>query len=256
MPTAELPSVAMWYDRRGHGEPCVLLHPGGAGVDSRALGPTVDALAPVFRVYTPEQRGHGRTPDVAGPASFERMAEDTIAFIDTVIGGPVYLLGCSDGATLALTAALRRPDLVRRLVFAAGVFHRDGWAEGVLDGEPPEFMKQSYGELSPDGIGHYGVMVAKLAAMHDREPALSGADLRAITCRTLVMVADDDEVRLEHAIEAYRSIPDAELAVIPGTSHGLLVEKPGICNQLITEFFTKEPAPTFAPIRRATAKTR
>ena len=255
MPTAELPSVAMWYDERGHGEPCVLLHPGGAGVDSRALGPTVDALAPVFRVYTPEQRGHGRTPDVAGPASFERMAEDTIAFIDTVIGGPVYLLGCSDGATLALTVALRRPDLVRRLVFAAGVFHRDGWAQGVLDGEPPEFMKQSYGELSPDGIGHYGVMVAKLAAMHDREPALSGADLRAITCRTLVMVADDDEVRLEHAIEAYRSIPDAELAVVPGTSHGLLVEKPGICNLLITEFFTKEPVPTFAPIRRGTAKT-
>ena len=85
MPTAELPSVAMWYDERGQGEPCVLLHPGGAGVDSRALGPTVDALALIFRVYTPEQRGHGRTPDVAGPASFERMAEDTIALIDTVI---------------------------------------------------------------------------------------------------------------------------------------------------------------------------
>ena len=77
MPTAELPSVAMWYDERGHGEPCVLLHPGGAGVDSRALGPTVDALALIFRVYTPEQRGHGRTPDVAGPASFERMAANT-----------------------------------------------------------------------------------------------------------------------------------------------------------------------------------
>jgi pimeloyl-ACP methyl ester carboxylesterase len=184
------------------------------------------------------------------------MAADTIAFIDTVIGGPACLLGYSDGAAVALTVALRRPDLVRRLVFAAGVFHRDGWAEGVLDGEPPEFMKQSYGELSPDGIGHYAVMVAKLAAMHDREPALTGADLRAITCRTLIMVADDDEVRLEHAIEAYRSIHDAELAVVPGTSHGLLVEKPGIYNLLITEFLTKEPVPTFAPIRRATAKTR
>jgi pimeloyl-ACP methyl ester carboxylesterase len=256
MPTAELPSVRMWYDERGHGEPCVMLHPGGAGVDSRALDPTVDALAPVFRVYTPEQRGHGRTPDVAGPTSYELMAADTIAFIDTVIGGPVYLLGCSDGAVVALTLALRRPDLVRRLVFAAGVFHHDSWAAGVLDGEPPEFLKQSYGELSPDGIGHYGVMVAKLAAMHAREPALTGADLRAVTCRTLVMVADDDEVRLEHAIEAYRSMPDAELAVVPGTSHGLLVEKPGLCNLMITEFLTKEPVPTFAPIRRATSKTR
>ena len=128
MPTAELPAVAMWYDERGHGDPCVLLHPGGAGVDSRALGPTLEALAEVFRVYAPEQRAHGRTPDIAGPISYELMAADTIAFIETVIGRPVHLLGCSDGAVVALVVALRRPDLVRRLVLAAGVFHCDGWA--------------------------------------------------------------------------------------------------------------------------------
>ena len=52
------------------------------------------------------------------------------------------------------------------------------------------------------------------------------------------------------------NLPDAELAVVPGTSHGLLVEKPGLCNLMITEFLTKEPVPTFAPIRRATSKTR
>jgi pimeloyl-ACP methyl ester carboxylesterase len=255
MPTVELPAVAMWYDDRGHGDPCVLLHPGGAGVDSRALDPTVPALAGFFHVYTPEQRGHGRTPDVAGPASYELMAEDTIAFIEKVIGRPVHLAGCSDGAVVALVVALRRPDLVRRLVLAAGVFHRDGWAPGVLDGEPPDFLERSYGELSPDGPGHYGVVVAKLAAMHAGEPAFTPADLRAVTSRTLVMVADDDEVILEHAIEAYRSLPAAELAVVPGTSHGLLVEKPGLCNLLITEFLTKEPVETYAPIRRAARQT-
>ena len=57
----------------------------------------------------------------------ELMARDTTTFIGTVIGQPVSLLGYSDGAALALTVALRRPDLVSRLVFAAGVFHRDGW---------------------------------------------------------------------------------------------------------------------------------
>jgi len=255
MPTAELPAVAMWYDERGHGDPCVLLHPGGAGVDSRALGPTVAAVAEVCHVYTPEQRGHGRTPDVAGPVSYELMAQDTIAFIETVIGRPVHLAGCSDGAVVALVVALRRPDLVRRLVLATGVFHHDGWGAGVLDCEPPDFLERSYGELSPDGIGHYGVVVAKLAVMHAREPAFTSADLRAVASRTLVMVADDDEVRLEHAIEAYRSLPDAELAVVPGTSHGLLVEKPELCNLLITEFLTKEPVATFAPIRRTPPKT-
>lgn len=250
MPVAELPGVSMWYDERGQGDPCVLLHPGGAGIDSRALDPTLDGLARVFHCYTPEQRAHGRTPDTEGPLSYELMAADTIAFIERVVGGPVYLMGCSDGAVVALQVARRRPGLVRRLVFATGVFHHDGWEKGVLDGEPPEFLRRSYGELSPDGIGHYDVVVAKLAAMHASEPALSASDLRQIAVRTLIMVADDDEVRFEHAIAMCRAMPDAELAVVPGTSHGLLVEKPGLCNLIMTEFLTKDPVQTFAPIRR------
>src|SRR5271166_3980160 len=251
MPTAELDTVEMWYDERGQGDPLVALHPGGAGVDSRALTPNVEAFSRLFHVYTPAQRGHGRTPDVEGPIGYELMAQDTIAFIETVIGQPVYLLGVSDGAIVALTVALRRPDRVRRLVFAAGVFHRDGWAEGILDGEAPDFFKESYAELSPDGIEHYDAVVAKLDAMHRHEPALMPHELGTITCRTLILVADDDEVRLEHAIEMYRSLPDAELGIVPGTSHGLMVEKPDLCNLIVTEFFTKDPAQTFAPIRRA-----
>ena len=251
MPIAELAAVPMWYDERGQGDPLVLLHPGGAGVDSRALAPNLEALSGLFHTYAPEQRAHGHTPDVTGPISYDVMARDTIAFIDLIVGRPVYLLGCSDGAVVALTVALHRPDLVRRLVLAAGVFHHDGWEPGVLDGEPPDFLRRSYAEISPDGAGHYDAVVAKLAAMHEREPTLTRADLRRVTCRTLVMIADDDQVRLEHAAEMYRSLPQGELAVVPGTSHGLLVEKPGLCNLLITDFLTMDPVETYAPIRRA-----
>ena len=251
MPIAELSSVPLWYDDRGRGDPLVLLHPGGAGVDSRALAPNLEALSRLFRTYAPEQRAHGHTPDVGGPISYDVMAGDTIAFIDLVVGRPVYLFGCSDGAVVALTVALHRPDLVRRLVLAAGVFHHDGWEEGVLAGEPPEFLRHSYAEVSPDGAGHYDAVVAKLAAMHESEPTLTPADLGKVTCRTLVMIGDDDEVRLEHAAQMYRSLPQGELAVVPGTSHGLLVEKPDLCNLLIADFLTKDPVETFAPIRRA-----
>jgi pimeloyl-ACP methyl ester carboxylesterase len=98
------------------------------------------------------------------------------------------------------------------------------------------------------------VIVAKLDTMHAHEPSFTHDDLGKIACRTLVMVADDDEVRLEHAVDLYRSLPDAELSVIPGTSHGLLVEKPGLCNMVITEFLSKDPVQTFAPIRRAVSR--
>lgn len=238
MAIAEIGTLPMWYDRRGSGDPLVMLHPGGPGVDSRALMPNVTGLAPLFRVYTPEQRGHGRTPDVPGPYSFELMARDTARFIDRVVGEPVHLFGCGDGAVIALTVALREPSLVRRLVLTAGVFHHDGWVPG---GPPPEFLRLSYAELSPDGARHFDIVAGKLAAMYRTEPAFSPADLETVRCRTLVMVADDDEVRLEHAIEMYRSLAHAELAVVPGTSHGLLVEKPYLCNALIADFLTKEP---------------
>src|SRR5579864_4062301 len=102
MPIAELAAVPMWYDERGQGDPLVLLHPGGAGVDSRALTPNLEALSRLFHTYAPEQRAHGHTPDVGGPVSFDVMARDTITFIDLVVGRPVHLFGCSDGAVVAL----------------------------------------------------------------------------------------------------------------------------------------------------------
>lgn len=247
----ELGEVRTWYDDQGEGEPIALLHPGGA--DARAWRPNLDALAAHFHVFTPERRGHGRTPDVEGPITYELMAGDTIAFLEQVVGGPAHLVGCSAGANVALLVALRRPDLARRVVLVSGVFHRDGWLPDAIDPDasPPEVLARGYAELSPDGAGHFPVVSAKLARMNWEEPTLTATDLSAVTSRTLVMTGDDDEVTLEHAIAMYRALPDGELAVVPGTSHGLLHEKPALCNRIIVDFLTTDPVTTIAPVRRA-----
>jgi len=62
------------------------------------------------------------------------------------------------------------------------------------------------------------------------------------------MVGDDDEVTLEHAIATYRALPDGELIVVPGTSHGLLVEKPELCNRVI---LASSPPVSFRRWRRS-----
>jgi pimeloyl-ACP methyl ester carboxylesterase len=247
----QLRTVRTWYDEHGTGEPLLLLHPGGA--DARAWAPNVPALAEHFRVFTPERRGHGRTPDVEGPISYAAMTSDTIAFVESVIGGATHVAGCSAGATLALLLALRRPDLVRRLVLISGVFHRDGWVPGAIDPDAPphEALVNGYAQLSPDGPEHFPVVHAKLARMNTQEPTLASGDLEGVSSRTLVMLADDDEVTLEHATAMYRGLPDAELAIVPGTSHGLLHEKPSLCNAMILDFLTGEPVPTLAPVMRA-----
>ncbi len=225
-----------WYDEHGAGEPLVLLHPGGA--DSRAWAVKLPPLAARFRVFTPDRRGHGRTPD-AGALTFDAMARDTIAFIEAVADGPVELAGCSDGASVGLLVAHLRPDLVKRFAFVCGVFHHKGWIPGSieLDEEADAFLGSWYAEVSPDGADHWPVVKRKLYEEHLTEPSLTPAQLAEIDVPTLVMIGDSDEVKIEHAVELYRALPDARLAIVPGTSLGLLVEKPELCNALLLDFF-------------------
>lgn len=253
----DLGGVRIWYDVQGAGEPLLLVHPGGVGVDSRAFGPIVGALSAEYEVYTPDRRGHGRTADVEGPITYELMAADTVAFLKTVVGGPARILGMSDGAITALFLAMSRPDLVTQLAFVAGVFHRDAWHPSALEPDPanpetPAFLLDSYGDVSPDGVGHAPVVARKLAQLHATAPTLQADDLAQVTMRTLVMIGDDDEVSPEHASTMLRALPDAELAIVPGTSHGLLVEKPHVCGAILLDFFGNAPVETYAPIRRAT----
>ncbi len=70
------------------------------------------------------------------------------------------------------------------------------------------------------------------------------------------MFGDDDEVPLEHAVALYRALPNAEFAILPGTSHGLLLEKAALCNSMIVDFLADEAVKTFAPIRGATRERR
>ncbi len=251
--TVQLPSLRMWYADCGEGVPLVLLH--GGFVDARYYDSNVDALATQFHVFTPDQRGHGHTPDVDGPFHYERLAQDLIEFIEAVVGAPAHLLGHSMGAIAALMVALRRPDLVRNLISVSGLYHYDGLTPGLTEQVTTEKVVAkfgpSYGEVSPDGEEHFPVIVRKIRDMGVDEPALTEADLGGVASRTLVMSADDDMTVLEHTISFYRSISNCDLAVMAGTSHRLLQEKPEECNSMIEQFLACDPAPTMDPIRRA-----
>jgi pimeloyl-ACP methyl ester carboxylesterase len=244
--------VNTWYDEHGSGDPLVLLH--GGLVDARFFAPNVGPLAERFHVYTPERRGHGHTADVDGPISYQVMTDDTIAFLEQVVGGPTDLVGHSDGAVVALQMAIQRPDLVRRLVLISGGFDKAG--EAVPDMEfdvdqVVQFLGPSYGEVSPDGEAHFPAVVAKIGGMMAGEPHIPRSDVATVRARTLVVFADDDLMTLTHAVDLFDALPNAELAVVPGTSHFLTQEKPHLVNAIVLDFLTGGPVPTVAPIRRA-----
>jgi len=248
----QLGAVRTWYDEHGDGDPLVLMH--GGLVDARFFEPNIGALAEHFHVYTPERRGHGHTPDVEGPITYQLMTDDTIAFLEAVVGQPADLVGHSDGAFVAMLVAIQRPELVKRLVMISGGFDKAG--DAVPDAEwdvdaIAEFLAPAYGEVSPDGIDHFRVVATKVGEMAAKEPNLQASELAAISARTLVMFADDDLVTPQHMVEMYDALPNAELAIVPGTSHFLTQEKPDLVNTIVVDFLTKDPVPTVAPIRRA-----
>jgi pimeloyl-ACP methyl ester carboxylesterase len=246
--------VETWYDEHGSGDPLVLMH--GGLVDARFFAPNLDALAERFHVYTPERRGHGHTPDVPGPITYQLMADDTIAFLEAVVGEPADLVGHSDGAFVAMLVAMQRPELVKRLVMISGGFNKSGEAMPDMEWDVDqifEFLGPSYGEVSPDGIDHFKVVATKIGEMAAVEPNLEASDLANVPQRTLVMFSDDDLVTMTHVVETYDALPNAELAVVPGTSHFLTQEKPALVNAIVLDFLTNDPVPTIAAIRRAPA---
>ena len=134
----------------------------------------------------------------------------------------------------------------------SGLFHNGGLlATGRIDVAKLVAERGArYGEVSPDGEEHFRVVVEKVAKMGVWEPMMSLSEVSTVTSRTLVMVADDDIIAAEHTLALYRAIGDSELAVVPGTSHPLLREKPDVCNSILVQFLADDPVPTTAPVYR------
>jgi pimeloyl-ACP methyl ester carboxylesterase len=88
--------------------------------------------------------------------------------------------------------------------------------------------------------------------MDQHEPALEVTDLAGVAARTLVMASDDDLITLEHTVALYRGITNAELAVVPGTSHFLTQEKPDVTTRMVLDFLGTEPVMPIAPVHRGT----
>jgi hypothetical protein len=67
-------------------------------------------------------------------------------------------------------------------------------------------------------------------------------DIQAIQAPTLLMFGDGDIVRPEHAVEMFRLLPHAQLAILPGTDHMTLVRRADWQISMI-EAFLEAPQP-------------
>jgi pimeloyl-ACP methyl ester carboxylesterase len=242
-------------DRGGAGEPLLLLH-GGLSNSDALLNSIGSGLSDRFRVVAFDRRGHGYTADTDAAFHYDDMAAEAVRVLEDVVGGPAHLVGWSDGGIIALFVALRRPDLVHKVVVIGANYHYDGVMSVELDPQSPimQELGKAYLERSPDGAGHLEVVFSKSLAMLSSEPTLTTADLAQITHPVLVVVGDDDFVTLPHTVSLYEALPEGQLAVVPGASHALPLEQPDTVTGVILKFLAAAgPPQTLFPIRRARA---
>jgi pimeloyl-ACP methyl ester carboxylesterase len=226
---ASVNGLEMYYEIHGAGRPLVLLHGGPTTIDT-SFGKLLPTLAKARQVIAVEQQGHGHTADIDRPLSFEQMADDTAALLRHLKIEKADFFGYSDGGNVALGIAIRHPDLVRKLAVAGTNYNNDGIYPEIL-----EFLKHA----RPDDLGDlrdayvrvaprpedWPRLVAKVAELGVQFKGWRPEDIRAIEAPALVMIGDADIVRPEHAVEMFRLLPHAQLAVLPGTDHIALVER-------------------------------
>ncbi|WP_173073497.1 alpha/beta fold hydrolase [Phytohabitans rumicis] len=236
--------VRTYYEAVGSGSPLVLLHGGLCTIET--LGGLTSRLDEAYRVHLPERRGHGRTPDVNGPITYDLMARDTTAFLEAVDVSSAHLVGWSDGAVVALLVALHRPDLVRSLVLIGQYVNMDGAVPEAaemmrLDVMPdvlPPMLRELYAGVSPDGPEHWQVVVDKMWQMIRIEPDIALDRLATVTAPTLIIMAEHDMATVEHAEAMRQALPDARLAVVPNATHALPMEHPDVVADLVLDFLT------------------
>src|SRR5688572_21656152 len=223
---APVNGIRMYYELHGPagGVPLVLLHGGGSTIEV-TFGKALPFLARHRRVIAVEEQGHGRTTDRDQPVTFETSADDVAALLRHLKIEKADLFGFSNGASVALQVAIRHPQLVRKLIFASSMTKRDGAQPQLWEfmkkadfSNMPQPLKDAFLRVNPDA--------QKLKTMHDKDAARMQSfkdvpdDLvRSVRAPTLIVLGDQDIVKLEHAVELTRLIPGARLLILPA-GHG------------------------------------
>ena len=238
------------YEWERDGEAVVLLH-GGLSKTSSWDYLMVPPLEDEFHVFAYDRTAHGFTGDQPGSLHFAFQVQEAIAYLEDVVREPAHLIGYSDGGIIALMVASARPELVKSIVAIGANYHYSAPLSEFAEAFVSEDDQAEYNLISPDAPHTLLEKIIRMNQIWKTEPDISLKEIASIQCPVLVMAGDDDVIKHEHTISLYENLPLGQLAIIPGTSHGLVKEKPALMIAIIMQFLEDLSYPiTRQPIRR------
>lgn len=217
----------------------------------------VETFGARFRVITPDLPGFGDNHAATTPDSIRGLASDVLAQLDAHGVDRFHLVGHSMGGMIVQEMSALAPDRIDRLVL---------YGTGPLGVMPGRFetIDESRRALRERGAAATGRRIAatwflhgesgqgydlcvELALQASEQAALAGLDameqwsgvagLEQISSPTLVLWGDGDRAYLwPQPEQLWRGIAGARLAVIPGCSHAVHLEKPALFNAVLEDF--------------------
>lgn len=231
----------IWYAAYGSGASVILLH-GGLG-HSGNWGYQVHTLVENgYRTLLIDSRGHGRSTRDEQPYTYERMASDVLAVMDTLHIEKAGFVGWSDGACTALVLASKAPARAAGVFFFACNMDTSGTKKfehtPIVERCFNRHVKD-YAQLSstPDKFDEFSEAVG---LMQRTQPNYSAYDLAQIHLPVAIVHSEGDEfIKREHAEYLARSIPGAEYVFLPGVSHFAPLQRPQQFNSTMLAFLDK-----------------
>jgi poly(3-hydroxyoctanoate) depolymerase len=209
--------------------------------------------------------GTGHSPTRLVPQRMPGLARQAAHLLDALGHPHADVLGVSFGGAVAQELALGNPHRVRRLVLAS-----TSCGLGGVPGNPlamsllatplryysPAFLRLTAGVLyGPTVTPREDLLREQISARRARPPTVwgyasqlvAGAGwtswpwLSRIGAPTLVIAGDRDPIvppRSAHLLA--RRIPTAQLELVPGAGHLLLLDQPDHCAAVIADFLTHD----------------
>ncbi|HEY5328026.1 MAG TPA: alpha/beta hydrolase [Mucilaginibacter sp.] len=222
---APINGLNMYYKIQGSGKPLVYIPPvfGYSGVTE------FPTLIEKYQLITMDLQGNGRTADIERPLSFEQQATDIVALLHYLEIKKADFLGECVGGITTMIIAIRYPELVGRIATYGTVFSpfREAYKPEMLgirlggapDAPGIQFQRENYKKVAPDPE-YWSTIWSKTLSLSFT--GFTNEELTSLKAPVLIAVGDHDFVRLEHMVQTFQLIPNAELAVIPDAGHFVL----------------------------------
>jgi len=223
----------MYYEVYGSGKPLLFIHGNGGSIS--AFTNNIPFFAKQYKIIAVDSRAHGKSVDPSDSLSFEMMADDFNALLDTLHLDSCYVIGWSDGGINGLLLAIRHPDKVKKLATTGANLTPDtlGLTPYVYN-----LVKNGSAELRAKKQTPEVKNQLKISDLDLYQPNITLDQLHTIQCPTLVIGGDHDVIPVLHTVQIAQNIPMSYLWIIPNSGHSTPVFKKDQFNKIISDFFS------------------